>query len=76
MASENGVSVDEVLFEIESVISQAYRNAMLSNDKALLQLWESIPRAGDIPTPAEMIDSLSKKALEECENSFGDIVLS
>lgn len=76
VASENGVSVEEVLFEMEFVISQAYHNAMLSNDQALHQLWNEIPRNGDVPTPIEMIDFLSKKALDESGNVFVNTVLS
>lgn len=75
VASENGASVDEVLFEMESAISQAHHKAMLSNDKALLRLWEDIPRKGDIPTPAEMIDFLSKKVLTENDDGFGNFSL-
>lgn len=76
VASENGVSVDEVLFEIKFVISQAYHNAMLSDNQALLRLWNEIPRSDDVPTPAEIIDFLSKKVLDENGNGFEDTVLS
>lgn len=45
-------------------ISMAYQNAKLSNNGALIQQWDEIPRKGDIPSAVEMIDYLSMRVLE------------
>ena len=54
-AKNRGISTAEVLFEIEAAINAAYQQALSTKDNDLLEIWENIPRAGQLPSPEELI---------------------
>ncbi len=55
-AKQNGVSVNEVLEEIQKAINEG----MKSSDPQVKEMWKNIPRKGEIPTPEEIIEFISK----------------
>ena len=57
-AKNRGVSTAEVIFEMEAAIYAAYQQALSTNDKALLEKWEQIPRAGQLPNAEEFISHI------------------
>ncbi len=61
IAAENGCSVAEVRREINKAIDEG----MKSTDPKAMELWASIPRKGDKPTPEEVIKAVSKRALNQ-----------
>lgn len=71
VARKEGVSLAEVVFEIESAISVAYQNAKLSNDQAVIKMWNEIPCKGGVPTAVELIDYLTNRVFEVKENHLG-----
>lgn len=50
VAKKEGVSEEKVKREIESAVREAMKNAYASGDKQKIAIWESIPRAGEVPT--------------------------
>ncbi len=55
-AKKNGVSVEEVKFEIQKLIDDASDNA----DPVIRAFWMSIPHEGAKPTPEEVIFFLAQ----------------
>ena len=65
VAVENGVPLETVLAEIENMI----RVRIYSEDPDIRRQWAAIPRAGDVPTPLELMDHLIKRVNERMEDS-------
>lgn len=63
IAAENGVTVKEVLKEIQKAIDEG----MKSTDPQAVRLWNNCPKKGDKPTPEEVIEYISKIAKEEAD---------
>jgi hypothetical protein len=61
VAKEQGVSLDEIRGEIELALRQAQENS----DMEMQAQWAKIPRAGEKPTPEEVILYLSEKLFYE-----------
>lgn len=55
VAQNNGVSLEEVIKEIEIGIQDAIETAKKENNQAILDKWKNIPCAGDSPTAVELI---------------------
>ncbi len=55
IALKHGVTVNEV----RKQINIAMANGLVSDDPKIKRFWENIPRAGEIPTPEELIAHLS-----------------
>ena len=60
VAVENGVTVENVLSEIEQLI----RDCTKSEDPEICRQWAAIPCAGEMPTPLELMEHLMKKVQE------------
>ncbi len=60
-AKQNGVTIKEVREEIQKAINEG----MKSSDPQVTEMWSKIPRKGEIPTPEEVIDFISKKIWEQ-----------
>ena len=61
VAKQNGVSVDEVKREIQKAIDLG-----LTNPNSHIQaLWKYIPRAGERPTPEEVISFFAKEMVNK-----------
>ena len=56
-AKNHGISLEEVIMEIEAVIEEA----MNSQDPNVLKLWASIPCVGERLTPAELLTWIAEK---------------
>lgn len=61
VAKQNGVSVDEVKREIQKAIELGMTNP----DPHVQAIWNSIPRAGEHPTPEEVISFFSKEMVNK-----------
>lgn len=55
IALKHGVTVNEV----RKQINIAMINGLISDDPKIKRFWENVPRAGEIPTPEELIAHLS-----------------
>jgi len=55
-AKQNGVSVNEIREEIQKAINEG----MKSSDPQVKEMWKNIPRKGEIPTPEEFIEFITK----------------
>lgn len=60
-AKQNGVTLKEVREEIQKAINEG----MKSSDPRVKEMWSKIPRKGEMPTPEEVIDFISKKVREQ-----------
>lgn len=69
VALKMGITVSEVIFEIDEAILAAYSKAKESNNVELLRKWQKIPRKGEIPTAVEFVDYMSKRLTEEKEST-------
>lgn len=61
VAKQNGVSVDEVKREIQKAIDIGMANP----DPKIQAFWNSIPRAGERPTPEEVISFFAKEMVNK-----------
>lgn len=64
VAADHCVSVEEVMKEIAICIDAAVETAERENNIEALAIWHSIPRAGDKPTPVELLAFLANKIKE------------
>ena len=55
VAGQSGVTVTQVIQEIDTAIAAAMANP----DPAAQKFWSSVPRQGDRPTPAELLTYLA-----------------
>ncbi len=55
VAEENGVSLNEVITEIESAIRDAVEQAIRDNNLEALAMWAQIPCQGEYPSAVELI---------------------
>ena len=55
VAQNNGTSLEEVVAEIESFITDAITTATTEQNQQVLNRWKEIPCAGEFPTAAELI---------------------
>lgn len=55
IAFEQGVTV----YEIRNQINIAMINGLVSDDPKIKVFWQNVPRAGEYPTPEELIAHLS-----------------
>lgn len=62
IANENGVSLENVMKEIEIAIIAGMSNS----DPRIQAFWRNVPKKGDIPTPVELIAYISKI----CESNY------
>ena len=60
MARKNGVSLKTLIEEMEAAIAAG----MAMRDPMAQAFWRSVPRAGEVPTPVELIAHLSRM---ECQ---------
>lgn len=60
IAVESNTTVQEVQREMESVIRAGFKNP----DPKIQEQWNRIPRAGDVPTPDELIRYIAGRAKE------------
>ncbi len=60
-AKQNGVTLKEVREEIQKAINEG----MKSSDPQVTEMWNRIPKKGEVPTPEEFIDFISKKVREQ-----------
>lgn len=69
VAQQAGTTEETVKTEIEVAIMEARANAYASGDKQKIAMWESIPRAGEIPTAEEFVEFMSAVAglIAACE---------
>lgn len=61
VAWREGVSLEEVVREIEICIAEGMENCRRENNREALEEWATIPRAGEVPTPCELLAYLSSK---------------
>ncbi len=61
VARREGVSLEEVVREIEVCIAEGMENCRRENNTAALDEWAAIPRAGEVPTPCELLAYLGGK---------------
>lgn len=61
VAHNNGVSLKEVITEIEKAIQDAIDTAKRENNQIILERWKKIPYAGEYPTAVEFITYASKQ---------------
>ena len=59
VARQEGVTVEQVIREIESSIRMAYAESLKKGDRAALKKWQSIPCEGELPNALEMVEHLS-----------------
>ena len=56
--------------EVRKQINIAMINGLISDDPKIKRFWENVPRAGEIPTPEELIAHLSDMVKEKnCERN-------
>lgn len=61
VAENNGLSLDEVIGEIESAIKDAIETAKRENNQEALSMWAQIPSKGEYPTAVEVIAAMGDK---------------
>lgn len=61
VAQNNGVSLAQVIQEIDKLIEEA----MHSDDPAVRAQWEQIPREGAVPTAVEVMVYLSERLADD-----------
>lgn len=58
VAKQRGITVEEVVHEIDKTIQLAFENVQNTNNKKALEKWKMIPCAGDRPTAVELLSFL------------------
>ena len=58
VAENNGLSLDEVIGEIESAIKDAIQTAKRENNQEALSMGAQIPSKGEYPTAVEVIAAM------------------
>lgn len=61
VAKMEGISVQEVVRNIEDVIKEAYSTAQKENDLQVLERWKDIPCENEIPTAVELVTYLGDR---------------
>ena len=61
IARREGISVAQVIYEIDRAISETLETIHIDNDLSAIEKWEQIPRIGEIPTAIELLMYLSDK---------------
>ena len=54
-ARKRGVSVEEVIAEIDKAIAQAMKNCENDNNTNAMNIWKMIPCEGEVPTAVEVV---------------------
>ena len=65
VAKKEGISVQQVIQEIDVVIGEAYSAAKKGKDLEVLARWDLIPCKGEIPTALELVAYLGAKCREQ-----------
>ena len=61
VAKKEGISVQQVILDIEEAITEAYFTAKKEDDQPVLERWNAIPSKGEIPTALELVAYLGDK---------------
>lgn len=61
IAKSEGKSVNQIRKDVKISIADAMKRAKKENNTEVLEMWSSIPRKGDIPTPEEFIAYMSEQ---------------
>lgn len=74
LAKEQNLPLEKVICAIEEAITEAYNTSVKNNDRTALEAWSKIPRAGELPTAAEMLAYLAEVAIpqklnEKCQSN-------
>lgn len=59
VARREGVPLEEVLREVSLCIAEGMNRCREEKNVAALRQWDAIPKAGEIPTPVELVSYLS-----------------
>ena len=65
VAKMEGISVQQVVENIDEAIGEAYRTAKEENDREVIERWSKIPCRGELPTALELIVYLTAKSHAE-----------
>lgn len=68
VANKEGISVKQVIRDIDDAILEAYFTAQKENNREALALWQGIPRKGKMPTALELVVYLEEKMYFEGVN--------
>ncbi len=61
VAKKEGISVNQVIRDIDDTILEAWFTARRENNQEVLALWREIPCKGKLPTALELVVYLSEK---------------
>ena len=72
VARKEGISVRQVVSDIETVIQEAYTLALQENNSSVIEAWKAIPCKGELPTAVELVIYLSDRvrAAESATSMF------
>ena len=70
IAKRNGVTVEEVIYNIEAGINETIDEAIRENNVAELNEWKKIPCAGSRPTAAELVACLGERLYNNAESDY------
>jgi len=56
LAQEKGVPEEQIIQEMEAAIAEGLRVSTQSGNRAALEIWNRIPRKGEVPTAEEFIE--------------------
>ena len=70
VARRDGITLEEVVYEIEDCIAEAIENCKQQNNKVALRKWASIPRTGETPNAFELVAYIGNKVRQKpkCPN--------
>lgn len=70
IARRNGVTVEEVICDIEIGINETIDEAIRENNVAVLNEWKKIPCVGSRPTAAELVACLGERLYDDMESNY------
>lgn len=70
IASRDGITVEEVIREIEISINEAIDTAIKENNVEVLNAWRKVPCVGNRPTAAELVSCLGERLFNDVESNY------
>ena len=65
VAQMEGITVQQVIRNIDDAIREAYSSAKDENNQEVLKRWKEVPCEGELPTALELVAYLGEKCYAE-----------
>lgn len=64
VARKRGITLEQVVWDIDDAIHEAYTTALKEANQAVLAAWREIPCKGPVPSAVELVSYLAEKISE------------